>query len=88
MEQKLKEHDPWMVLAVNRILNDFLPSGKSRILPEDSLERDFVLDSMDTIELCMELEQEFGIAIPDKEMTALKTVEEVYAFIERQKEVR
>ncbi|MGL5008413.1 MAG: acyl carrier protein [Paracoccaceae bacterium] len=44
---------------------------------------DLGADSLDTVELVMGLEEEFGIEIPNDEMLALGTVGEAIALIER-----
>lgn len=44
---------------------------------------DLGADSLDTVELVMAFEEEFGIEIPDDEMEALGTVGEAIAVIEK-----
>ena len=41
------------------------------------------MDSLDIVELVMELEEEFHVTIPDDEAERIKTVEEAIRFIER-----
>jgi len=41
------------------------------------------MDSLDMVELVMELEEEFHVTIPDDEAERIKTVEEAIRFIER-----
>jgi acyl carrier protein len=42
-----------------------------------------VMDSLDLLEVVMELEEEFHITIPDEEVEQIKTVEEAIRLIER-----
>ena len=39
-------------------------------------------DSLDTVELIMDFEKEFGITIPDEEAEKIKTVGDAVAFVE------
>jgi acyl carrier protein len=41
------------------------------------------LDSLDVVELVMDLEEEFGVPIPDEEVGRIKTVEDLIRFIGR-----
>jgi acyl carrier protein len=45
------------------------------------------LDSLDTMELTLALEEEFGVELPDDELDGLGTVEETVALIERKLQV-
>jgi acyl carrier protein len=55
-------------------------------MTEDSqLNRDLGLDSLDVVELCMEVEREFDIQISDVEVESWRTVEDVIQTIEKLK---
>ena len=43
---------------------------------------DLGADSLDTVELVLELEDEFGINIPDEETDQLNTVGDVYSYLD------
>ena len=45
--------------------------------------RDLDLDSLDTMELTLGMEERFGIEIPDTELEDLVTIEDAVALIER-----
>ena len=47
----------------------------------EQLKVDDVADSLDTVQLIMELESEFDIEIPDEESTKIKTVQDAIDFI-------
>jgi len=51
------------------------------IKPEQHLENDLEGDSLDSVELCMALEDEFGVEIPDHRWEKVKTVADVYAVV-------
>ena len=57
-------------------------SKNADINPETSL-KDLGLDSLDLVEVLMDIEEEFGIEFEDEEMVSLKTVNDVLAIIER-----
>lgn len=54
----------------------------TKIEPEAELTGDLDLDSLDTVELSLGLEQRFGIEIPDEELEDLVTVADAVALIE------
>jgi acyl carrier protein len=56
---------------------------ESQVTPEASFTADLNADSLDTVELIMEFEKEFGISIPDEETTKINTVQDVVAYIEK-----
>ncbi len=53
----------------------------SEVKPEASYVDDLGADSLDTVELVMALEEEFGIEIPDEEAEKIKTVGETIEHI-------
>jgi acyl carrier protein len=53
----------------------------SEVKPEASFVDDLGADSLDTVELVMALEEEFGIEIPDEEAEKIKTVGEAIEHI-------
>jgi acyl carrier protein len=53
------------------------------IVPEADLLRDLDLDSLDTMELTLGLEERFGIEIPDQELEGLATVADAVGLVER-----
>jgi acyl carrier protein len=55
----------------------------SKVVPEADLLRDLDLDSLDTMELTLGLEERFRIEIPDQELEGLATVADAVALVER-----
>ena len=67
------------------IITDKLGVEESQVVPEASFTNDLGADSLDTVELIMELEKEFDISIPDEEAEKIVTVGDAIAFIENAK---
>lgn len=51
------------------------------VTPNAQLSTELGADSLDAVELCMALEEEFGIDIPDGDISALVTVQDVINYI-------
>lgn len=56
---------------------------EERITLQAHLLGDLDLDSLDTMELTLSLEEKFAIEIPDEELQGLETVQDAVALIER-----
>lgn len=67
---------------VKEVIMDKLGVEESKITPEASFVDDLGADSLDTVELVMQLEEEFGIEIPDEEAEKLTTVAEAVDYID------
>lgn len=68
---------------VKAIIVDKLGVDEKDVTLEASFTNDLGADSLDTVELIMELEKEFTISIPDEEAEKISTVGDVVAFIEK-----
>ena len=68
---------------VKAIIVDKLGVEESQVTPEASFTAELNADSLDTVELIMEFEKEFGISIPDEDTTKINTVQDVIAYIEK-----
>ena len=64
------------------IIVDKLGVDESEVTPEASFTNDLGADSLDTVELIMEFEKEFNIAIPDDQAENIQTVGESIYYIE------
>jgi acyl carrier protein len=64
------------------IVSEQLGVDKDKITAETSFVNDLGADSLDTVELVMELEEEFDINIPDDAAEKIQTVGQAVAFIE------
>jgi len=68
---------------VNDMLNDLLGVDYSEIKDDAVLETDLGADSLDAVEIVMELEREFDISVPDEKMHIKGcTVKDVYDLVE------
>ncbi len=64
------------------IVAEQLGVDKDKISPETSFVNDLGADSLDTVELVMELEEEFDINIPDDAAEKIQTVGQAVDYIE------
>ncbi|MCI7072392.1 MAG: acyl carrier protein, partial [Parabacteroides distasonis] len=55
---------------------------ETEVTNEASFTNDLGADSLDTVELIMEFEKEFGISIPDDQAEKITTVGDAIAYIE------
>ena len=67
---------------VKAIIVDKLGVDEAGVKPEASFTNDLGADSLDTVELIMEFEKEFGISIPDDKAETIQTVGDAIAYIE------
>jgi acyl carrier protein len=67
---------------VKDIIVDQLGVSADQVTPEAKFIEDLGADSLDTVELVMALEEEFGQEIPDEEAEKLQSVGDVVKFIE------
>lgn len=67
---------------VKAIIVDKLGVDESEVNTEASFTNDLGADSLDTVELIMEFEKEFNIAIPDDQAEKISTVGEAVSYIE------
>ncbi len=67
---------------VQAIIVDKLGVDESEVTMEASFTNDLGADSLDTVELIMEFEKEFNIAIPDDQAEKIATVGDAVKYIE------
>ena len=67
---------------VKAIIVDKLGVEESEVTAEASFTNDLGADSLDTVELIMEFEKEFNIAIPDDQAEKIATVGDATTYIE------
>ena len=67
---------------VNSIIVEQLGVKEENLKPEASFIDDLGADSLDTVELVMALEEEFDTEIPDENNEKIKTVKDVYDYID------
>ena len=67
---------------VKAIIIDKLGVDESEVTGDANFTNDLGADSLDTVELIMELEKEFDIQIPDDEAEGIATVGDAISFVE------
>ncbi len=68
--------------TVQKIIVDKLGVEESEVVATASFTNDLGADSLDTVELIMEFEKEFGISIPDDQAEKIQTVGDAISYIE------
>ncbi len=67
---------------VKSIIVDKLGVEEKEVTPTASFTNDLGADSLDTVEIIMEFEKEFNIAIPDDQAEKIATVGDAISYIE------
>ena len=67
---------------IGKIIVEQLGVNEDQVKPEAKFIEDLGADSLDTVELVMALEEEFGTEIPDEDAEKLQSVGDVIKFIE------
>ena len=67
---------------VKALIVDKLSVEESEVTLEASFTNDLGADSLDTVELIMEFEKEFGVTIPDDQAEKIGTVGNAISYIE------
>ena len=67
---------------VKAIIVDKLGVDETEVTPEATFTNDLGADSLDTVELIMELEKEFNITNPDDQAEKIATVGDAIAYVE------
>lgn len=70
---------------VKAIIVEKLGVSESEVTPEATFTQDLGADSLDTVELIMELEKEFDVTIPDTDAEGIQTVGDAINYIESHK---
>ncbi|MBO7441364.1 MAG: acyl carrier protein [Bacteroidales bacterium] len=68
---------------VKAIIVDKLGVDEAEVTEQASFTNDLGADSLDTVELIMQFEKEFGVTIPDDQAEKITNVGEAIAFIEQ-----
>ncbi len=71
---------------IKKIIAEQLMVEEEEITPEASFIDELGADSLDTVEMIMEIEDEFGIEIPDEDAEKLQTVGDAIEYVKRKVE--
>ncbi|MFN0112026.1 MAG: acyl carrier protein [Blastocatellia bacterium] len=74
-----------IVEKVKQIIVDELGVDETEVIADAKFIDDLGADSLDTVELVMRFEEEFGIEIPDEAAEKIKSVGDAYKYIEEHK---
>ena len=66
---------------IREITADRLGVDEGEVTPEASFREGLEADSLDLVELIMELEEQFGMEIPDEDAEKITTVEEAVDYV-------
>lgn len=77
--------DADVLTRVKKIVVDRLGVNEADVKPEASFKDDLDADSLDIVELVMELEDEFNLEISDEDAEKIQTVGDVVTYIENHK---
>ena len=69
-------------IRVKQIIVEQLSVDEEEVVPNASFLDDLGADSLDTVELIMALEEEFGVEIPDEDAEKMTTVADAIKYIE------
>ena len=69
--------DTNMLEKIKTVLVDAIGVEADDVVPEASMSEDLQIDSLDAVELALELESEFDITIEDEELAGLNTVQDI-----------
>ena len=74
-----------MFEQVKAALAKQLRISEDKIEPSSKIKDDPGADSLDVLELLMDIEEKFGITIPDEELGRFETVQDIVSFLEKVK---
>lgn len=67
----------------DRILKILLANPKiENVTPQSNLVTDFGLSSLDLAEIVCDIEDEFDLEIPEKDLVRIKTIQDIYDYID------
>lgn len=71
-----------MLDKLREIICEFVDMEPDEITPETNIRRDLGLNSLELVNLAVEIEEEFDVEIPDREAMGLETVADAIRIIE------
>lgn len=70
---------------IKEIIADQLQTDADQIKPETNLMKDLEADSLDAVEIIMEIETEFGMEIPDEEAEKFQSIGDIVKYVDANK---
>ena len=68
--------------TLKQVIVDTLSCDEDKVTMEATLAEDLGADSLDAVELNMAIEESCGVAIPDEELGYMKTVGDIFYYLE------
>ncbi|MDR0944337.1 MAG: acyl carrier protein [Ruminococcus sp.] len=70
---------------VKAILSERLDTPTDEILDSSSVQDDLGADSLDIVDIIMDVEESFDIQVPEEDIPTLKTVEDIAKYVDSKK---
>ena len=80
--ENLKRGEKKMFEKVKEIIVDTIGGNADDVKLESRLEEDLSMDSLDAVQVNMNIEEQLGITIPDEMLTELKSVKDIVEYLE------
>jgi acyl carrier protein len=71
---------------IKEMIAAFKPCDVSEVTPQKRFVEDFGFDSLDSIEFCMDIEDEWGLEVPDGDFDKLVTVQDAVDYVVKRTE--
>ncbi len=75
-----------MFEKICEMLAEKFDADASTLTVDTKIKEDLNADSLDIVEMMMDLEENFGITIPDEEATQMSTIGDIVNYLEAHKE--
>lgn len=70
--------------VISDIISNHFSINTDMVTVDSNITNDFGADSLDAVEILMEIEDKTGVAIPDSDVLELKTIGDIVNYISRQ----
>ena len=71
---------------IRKILVEMIGCEEDEIIPSAHISDDLYADSLESVEIIMAIEEDFGFEIPDEEAEQLKTVQDIITYVNSRKD--
>ncbi|MCQ2427006.1 MAG: acyl carrier protein [Clostridia bacterium] len=71
-----------MYESLRKLLAKQLRIDESKITPDSDIKKDLGADSLDILTLLMNVEEDFGITIPDEKLITFNKVSDIVAYLD------
>lgn len=85
-DEKLEQRKQEILSKIRSILSDLLELNAEKIVPNAKIAEDLGVDSLDSVEITIKLEDVFNIEISDDDIEKMKTVDDILTYLARNEE--